>query len=172
MTVAVAQYGLLRNNCSTYNYERLFAQLTLSEKYVYVIDHFIHSNEIFAGHETGKVRKKVTTQQLPSLILFGFLDFGWVFGGRFLAHTRTHKHIRTHTHYSDNLAALFIQMQYLLDSDPPAPASRFGFSSSSSSIFFLGCSRLPGEIRITHTSIFLYLKIIQNVGLRQLRKNW
>ena len=97
MTVAVAQYGLLRNNCSTYNYERLFAQLTLSEKYVYVIDHFIHSNEIFAGHETGKVRKKVTTQQLPSLILFGFLFFVGFLVDVF-SHTHAHTNTYAHTH--------------------------------------------------------------------------
>jgi len=59
VTVAVAQYGLLRNNCSAYVYEQIFAQLHKSEKYVYVLDHFIHSNEIFAGHETGSVRIKV-----------------------------------------------------------------------------------------------------------------
>lgn len=53
VTVAVAQYGLLRNNCSAFIYDQLFAQLPKSEKYVYVLDHFIHSNEMFSGHESG-----------------------------------------------------------------------------------------------------------------------
>ena len=61
VTVAVAQYGLLRNNCSAFVYDQIFAQLPKSEKYVYVLDHFIHSNEIFAGHETGILRQEVSS---------------------------------------------------------------------------------------------------------------
>ena len=77
VTVAVAQYGLLRNNCSAYIYERLFAQLPTSEKYVYVVDHFIHSNELFAGHETGKYRMRVAggDPNKASIDPFIFEDF-------------------------------------------------------------------------------------------------
>lgn len=77
VTVAVAQYGLLRNNCSAFIYEEIFAQLHKSEKYVYVLDHFIHSNEIFAGHESGLVRKKVRfLHYLCSLRSFRILSRG------------------------------------------------------------------------------------------------
>eukprot|EP00729_Bicosta_minor_P022493 gene22493-10074_t len=77
VTVAVAQYGLLRNNCSAFIYEEIFAQLHKSEKYVYVLDHFIHSNEIFAGHESGLVRKKVSggNPNSAKIDLFIFEDY-------------------------------------------------------------------------------------------------
>lgn len=80
VTVAVAQYGLLRNNCSAYVYERLFAQLPTSKKYVYIVDHFMHSNELFGGHE-GKYRKVSTTKiaggdpAKETIDLFIFEDF-------------------------------------------------------------------------------------------------
>lgn len=72
VTVAVASYGLFRNNCSAYTYKHIFAPLSSSTRYAYAVDHFLHSNELFAGYEAGNVRSKLPS---PPVSLNTYMDY-------------------------------------------------------------------------------------------------